>query len=99
MYYFGAGVRAYAVENVAIKIHVEGGGGYYYRDMEAQGVPLSIIAAFIPEFEEFEEAVEPETGFGLHVDFGLELFPYSRIEKIFETCFQEVRGKFSFIID
>ncbi|MGD8719229.1 MAG: hypothetical protein PVH29_10460 [Candidatus Zixiibacteriota bacterium] len=79
MYYFGAGVRAYAVENVAIKIHVEGGGGYYYRDMEAQGVPLSLIASFIPEFEEFEDAVEPETGFGLHVDFGLELFPVSPV--------------------
>jgi hypothetical protein len=79
MYYFGAGVRAYAVDNVAVRIHGEGGGGYYYRDMEAQGVPLSLIATFIPEFEEFEEAVEPEAGFGLHVDFGFEFIPISPI--------------------
>jgi hypothetical protein len=79
MYYFGAGLRAYAVKNVAVKIHAEGGLGYYYRDMEAQGVPFSLIAKFIPELEEFEEAVEPAKGVGIHVDFGLELFPISPV--------------------
>jgi len=75
MFYFGAGLRVYAVENLAVKVHAEGGGGYYYRNMEAQGVPLSLIAAFVPEFQEFEEAVEAEKGFGLHADFGLEILP------------------------
>lgn len=79
MYYFGGGFRAYAVKNVAVKIHVEGGLGYYYRDMEAQGVPFSLIAAAIPELKEFEEAVEPAKGAGIHVDFGLELFPISPV--------------------
>ena len=78
-YFFGAGLRFYAVKNVAIKIHAEGGAGYYYRDMEAQGVPFSVIATFIPELEEFEEAVEPAKGAGLHADFGLELFPISPV--------------------
>lgn len=79
MYYFGAGLRLYAVKNIAVKIHVEGGAGYYYRDMEAQGVPLSLIAAFIPEFQQFEDAVEAEKGAGIHADFGLELFPISPV--------------------
>ncbi|HUV86465.1 MAG TPA: hypothetical protein VMX79_05075 [bacterium] len=79
MFYFGGGLRFYAIKNLAVKVHVEGGAGYYYRDMEAQGVPLSLIAAAIPEFEEFEEAVKPEKGAGLHADFGLELFPISPV--------------------
>jgi hypothetical protein len=79
MFYFGGGLRFYAVKNVAVKIHAEGGAGYYYRDMEAQGVPFSLIASFIPELEEFEEAVEPAKGAGLHADFGLELFPISPV--------------------
>jgi hypothetical protein len=79
MYYYGGGLRFYAVKNVAVKIHAEGGLGYYYRDMEAQGVPFSLIATFIPELEEFEEAVEPAKGAGIHVDFGLELFPISPV--------------------
>jgi hypothetical protein len=79
MYFFGGGLRFYAVENVAIKIHVEGGGGYYYRDMEAQGVPFSLIASFIPELAEFEDAVKPAKGFGLHGDFGLEILPVSPV--------------------
>jgi hypothetical protein len=79
MYYFGVGLRAYAVKNVAVKIHAEGGLGYYYRDMEAQGVPLSLIATFIPEFQEFEDAVAPEKGVGIHADFGLEILPISPV--------------------
>jgi hypothetical protein len=79
MYYFGGGFRAYAVKNVAVKIHAEGGGGFYYRDMEAQGVPLSLIAAAIPEFEEFEDAVKAEKGPGIHADFGLEFIPISPV--------------------
>jgi hypothetical protein len=79
MYYFGAGVRAYVVKNVAVKVHAEGGAGYYYRDMETQGVPLSLIGAAIPEFKEFEDAVKPEKGLGIHADFGLELLPISPV--------------------
>ncbi len=79
MYYFGGGFRAYAVKNVAVKIHAEGGLGYYYRDMEAQGVPFSLIAALIPELEEFEEAVEPAKGVGIHADFGFEFIPISPV--------------------
>jgi hypothetical protein len=79
MYYFGGGLRFYAIKNVAVKVHLEGGAGYYYRDMEAQGVPFSVIATFIPELDEFEEAVEPAKGAGLHADFGLELLPISPV--------------------
>jgi hypothetical protein len=79
MYYFGGGFRAYAVKNVAVKIHAEGGAGYYYRDMEAQGVPLSLIAAAIPEFKEFGDAVKAEKGLGIHADFGLEFLPISPV--------------------
>ena len=79
MYFFGGGLRVYAVKNVAIKIHLEGGLGYYYRDMDAQGVPFSVIATFIPELKEFEDAVEPAKGAGVHADFGLELFPVSPV--------------------
>jgi hypothetical protein len=79
MYFFGAGLRFYAVKNLAVKVHAEGGAGYYYRDMEAQGVPLSLIAAVIPEFEEFEDAVKAEKGAGVHADFGLELLPISPV--------------------
>lgn len=79
MYFFGGGLRLYAVENVAIKIHAEGGAGYYYRDMEAQGVPFSLIATLVPELEEFENAVEPAKGVGLHADLGLEILPISPV--------------------
>ncbi len=79
MYFFGAGLRFYAVKNIAVKIHAEGGAGYYYRDMEAQGVPFSLIATFVPELQQFEDAVKPVKGFGLHADFGLELLPISPI--------------------
>lgn len=79
MYYFGGGLRLYAVKNLIVKVHAEGGLGYYYRDMEAQGVPFSLIATFIPELEEFEEAVEPAKGAGIHADFGLELLPVSPV--------------------
>jgi hypothetical protein len=79
MYFFGAGLRFYAVKNVAVKVHAEGGVGYYYRDMEAQGVPFSLIATFVPELQEFEQAVEPAKGVGLHADFGLELLPISPV--------------------
>jgi len=78
-YFFGAGLRLYAVKNVAIKIHAEGGVGYYYRDMEAQGVPFSLIATLVPELEEFEDAVEPAKGAGIHADFGLEILPISPV--------------------
>ena len=64
---------------MAVKIHAEGGLGYYYRDMEAQGVPFSLIATFIPELEEFEEAIEPAKGVGIHADFGLEFLPISPV--------------------
>jgi hypothetical protein len=77
MYFFGAGLRVYAVKNKAIKVYAEGGGGYYYRDMEAQGIPLSLIATYIPEFDAFE--VKPTSGVGVHGDFGLELFPVSPV--------------------
>lgn len=79
MYFFGGGLRVYAVKNVAIKIHAEGGLGYYYRDMEAQGVPFSLIATFVPELKEFESAVEPAKGAGIHADFGLEILPISPV--------------------
>jgi hypothetical protein len=79
MYYFGGGLRLYAVKNLIVKVHAEGGLGYYCRDMEAQGVPLSLIAAAIPEFAEFEDAVEPVKGAGIHADFGLELLPVSPV--------------------
>jgi hypothetical protein len=79
MYFFGAGLRFYAIKNLAVKVHAEAGAGYYYRDMDAQGVPFSLIAALVPELEEFEEAVEPAKGAGLHADFGLELFPISPV--------------------
>lgn len=75
LYYFGAGVRLYAVDNPAIRFYGEGGVGYYYRDMDAQGVPLSLIGTYIPEFKEF--AIEPAKGVGFHGDFGLELIPIS----------------------
>lgn len=78
-YFFGAGLRFYAVKNVAVKIHAEGGLGYYYRDMEAQGVPFSLIATFVPELAAFEDAVEPAKGAGLHADFGLEILPISPV--------------------
>jgi len=78
-YFFGAGLRLYAVKNVAVKIHAEGGLGYYYRDMEAQGVPFSLIATFVPELQEFEDAVKPAKGAGIHADFGLEILPISPV--------------------
>jgi hypothetical protein len=77
MYFFGAGVRLDAVRNVAARLYGEVGGGYYYRDMEARGVPLSLIATFVPEFDQF--AVDPTSGFGVHADFGVELIPFSPI--------------------
>jgi hypothetical protein len=75
MFFFGAGVRVDVVKNVAVRFYGEGGVGYYYRDMEAQGVPLSLIGSFVPEFQEF--AVDPVSGVGFHADVGLELFPVS----------------------
>ena len=79
MYYFGGGLRLYAVKNLIVKIHAEGGLGYYYRDMEAQGIPFSVIARLVPQLEEFEDAVEPAKGAGIHADFGLELLPVSPV--------------------
>jgi len=75
MYFFGGGLRYYPVKNPAVSLYGEVGAGYYYRDMDAQGVPLSLIATAIPEFSEF--AVEPVKGAGIHVDFGLELLSIS----------------------
>jgi len=77
MYFFGAGLRVYAVDNKAVKLYADGGAGYYYRDMEAQGVPLSLLSTFIPEFQTF--AIEPEKGIGFHADFGLEILPVSPV--------------------
>lgn len=79
MYFFGAGLRLYATENAAVKIYAEGGLGYYYRDLDAQGVPLSAIAAYIPEMAAFADAIKPVSGVGMHADAGLEILPVSPV--------------------
>lgn len=81
MYFFGGALRFYPVKNPGLSFYGEGGLGYYYRDMEAKGVPLSTIGTFFPEFKEF--AVEPVKGAGIHIDVGLELISISPISPQF----------------
>jgi len=79
MYFFGAGFRVNPPENVAVKFYVEGGAGYYYRDLDAQGIPLSQVTQFIPELAAFEDTIKPVSGVGLHADIGLEIMPVSPV--------------------
>lgn len=70
LYTAGVGVRIYVIDGFMFGLHVEPGFSYMQRELDAQGVPLRVLASYFPEFD---MEVEGDKGSGFYVDFGARL--------------------------